>query len=98
VPTYLYECPDCGEFEDFHKIGEHESTWPCPLCGAESRQLINCEGGCWGDEAPRWMVGCVEKGRAGSAMETLKHPSEPRFETRTEFKRYLKEKGLVQCG
>jgi len=96
VPTYLFECPNCGEFEDVHKISDTMDEWPCPKCNAWSRKLINCEGGCWGDEAPRWMVGSPEKGRWGSSMEVLKHPSEPRFETRTEFKKFLKEKGIEQ--
>jgi putative FmdB family regulatory protein len=35
MPTYLYECPACGEFEYEHSIAEQLDTCPrCAVMGA----------------------------------------------------------------
>lgn len=40
MPTYEYECPKCGVFEEFQSI-----TAPvlekCPTCGSKVRRLIS---------------------------------------------------------
>ena len=47
MPTYLYECPTHGEFEEFHSMSQMLEV--CPKCQAEGvaepqklKQLINC--------------------------------------------------------
>ena len=35
MPTYLYECPDHGEFEQQHSINEELEF--CPICQAANR-------------------------------------------------------------
>jgi putative FmdB family regulatory protein len=39
MPTYVYECPRCGEFELRHSISE-PARERCPTCGAAVRRLI----------------------------------------------------------
>ncbi len=40
MPTYEYECPECGiRFERFQKMTE-EPIKACPRCGGKVRRLI----------------------------------------------------------
>lgn len=63
MPTYCYNCPECGEFE--HRQGSYKGKGDntCPRCGAEdaydfgatvqpdvARESVNCEG--WEIHAP----------------------------------------------
>ncbi len=45
MPTYEYECPECGyKFEKFESItAEHRAK--CPECGARCRRLISAGAG-----------------------------------------------------
>ncbi|MFW6381012.1 MAG: FmdB family zinc ribbon protein [Bacillota bacterium] len=43
MPTYLYECENCGRFEEFQKISE-PALEECPECGGEVRKLIGNPG------------------------------------------------------
>lgn len=40
MPVYQYKCTEHGVFERFLKASEHRSVSACPLCEAESRQII----------------------------------------------------------
>lgn len=47
MPTYLYECPDHGEFEEYHSMSKMLEVCPkCQEAGAAEphklKQLINC--------------------------------------------------------
>ena len=45
MPTYEYECRECGQaFERFQGINEDPIT-ECPECGGLVRRLISSEGG-----------------------------------------------------
>ena len=39
MPTYEYNCSNCGEFEHFHSISTVLTQ--CPKCGAPVRRLIS---------------------------------------------------------
>lgn len=39
MPTYLYECPACGEFEQDQAMSAKPLV-RCPTCGDEVRRLI----------------------------------------------------------
>ncbi len=43
MPTYLYECKNCGRFEEFQKITD-EPIKVCPQCGAEVKKIIGAPG------------------------------------------------------
>lgn len=38
MPTYLYECPDHGEFEEYHSMSHLIEE--CPLCQKEGKEVI----------------------------------------------------------
>ena len=39
MPTYEYNCPKCGIFEEFHKMSDRLTH--CPVCGQEVTRLIS---------------------------------------------------------
>lgn len=43
MPTYLYECENCGRFEEFQKITD-DPLQKCPKCGGDVKKLIGSPG------------------------------------------------------
>ncbi|MCC3145900.1 FmdB family transcriptional regulator [Halanaerobium sp. Z-7514] len=43
MPTYLYECENCGRFEKFQNIKD-EALKKCPECGSEVKRIIGSPG------------------------------------------------------
>ncbi|ACL69065.1 FmdB family zinc ribbon protein [Halothermothrix orenii] len=43
MPTYLYECENCGRFEHFQKITD-DPIETCPECGGKVRRIIGSPG------------------------------------------------------
>ena len=39
MPTYEYECPDCGPFSDVRPMAEFDQPQPCPDCGAPIQRI-----------------------------------------------------------
>lgn len=39
MPSYVYECPQCGRFEIFQRISDSALT-ECPTCAASVKKLI----------------------------------------------------------
>ena len=45
VPTYEYECQECGEvFEKFHKMTQRPRV-KCPKCGGKAKKLLGTGAG-----------------------------------------------------
>ncbi|MBO8125806.1 MAG: zinc ribbon domain-containing protein [Firmicutes bacterium] len=40
MPTYEYNCPNCGKFDVFQKISD-DALKTCPTCGANVVRVIN---------------------------------------------------------
>ncbi len=67
MPTYEYECPDCGPFQEVRPMAEFDRPLPCPDCAQPAPRLLTApslgfgaqEGGS-GAAAPRaHMGGCA---------------------------------------
>ncbi len=43
MPTYLYECKNCGRFEEFQNIKD-EPLKECPECGGKVKRIIGAPG------------------------------------------------------
>lgn len=43
MPTYLYECENCGRFEEFQKISDSPLE-KCPECGGKTKRIIGKPG------------------------------------------------------
>ncbi len=40
MPTYDYECGDCGPFREVRPMAEFERKQPCPDCGTPAPRLL----------------------------------------------------------
>jgi putative FmdB family regulatory protein len=40
MPTYDYECEDCGPFAEVRPMAEYDRPQPCPDCGQEAPRLL----------------------------------------------------------
>ncbi len=40
MPTYDYECEDCGPFTEVRPMAEYDRPQPCPDCGQEAPRLL----------------------------------------------------------
>lgn len=40
MPTYEYECQDCGPFAEFHPMSEFDRPQPCPDCSQPAPRLL----------------------------------------------------------
>ena len=90
MPVYDYECEICGTREEFVcGMDERPKRIKCPSCKKRAmRQVIsNGHGGIQCDSAADvpWLK---------SAEDVIKRPYEKPWETRTDYKNYLKENGL----
>lgn len=43
MPTYLYECKNCGRFEEFQNISD-DALEKCPECGNQVKRIIGSPG------------------------------------------------------
>ena len=52
MPTYDYECPDCGPFAEFHPMAEFDRPQPCPDCKQLAPRLLTAPAlGCGAQQA-----------------------------------------------
>jgi putative FmdB family regulatory protein len=42
MPTYDYECADCGPFSEIRPMAEYDRPQPCPDCRSLSPRLLTC--------------------------------------------------------
>jgi putative FmdB family regulatory protein len=40
MPTYEYECPDCGPFAELRPMAEFDRPQPCPDCTQPAPRLL----------------------------------------------------------
>ena len=40
MPTYEYECADCGPFAEVHPMAEFDQPQPCPDCNQPAPRLL----------------------------------------------------------
>jgi putative FmdB family regulatory protein len=40
MPTYDYECEDCGPFTEVRPMAEYDRPQPCPDCGQKAPRLL----------------------------------------------------------
>ncbi len=40
MPTYEYECADCGPFSEVRPMAEFDRPQPCPDCGTDAPRLL----------------------------------------------------------
>ena len=96
MPTYDFRCQKCGNvFESILRLFEYEGLqWPvCSECGTDDivRHFVSGCGGvqCDSINDVSWLP---------SAIKNLPDDAVGKVGSRGEWKRYLKEKGLICTG
>jgi putative FmdB family regulatory protein len=95
MPLYDFKCQKCeNQFELFMSINHPRTAVCCPECGGWAKRVIVAgHGGIQRDE-PTWLNdqvrGCLQDD------DDIADGMEKPIETRTEYKRYLKEHGIVE--
>jgi len=90
MPLYTYECDTCGnQMDRLFPVHHFPETMPCK-CGDRARKVITVgHGGIQTDGDVKWLA---------SARMNLQPDYEKPVETRGEYKRYLKDRGIVERG
>ena len=85
---YEYQCQKCNAiFDMFFSLKEWDVTPNCPDCGGEGKKIITAQ--IQRDE-PVWLNDGVR-----DALQDRDFPHKP-IETRTDYKRYLKDTGIME--
>lgn len=86
MPLYEYECTECKHnFDRFFPLSEWDNKPLCPECGKESKKVLTSN--IQRDE-PTWLDDTVRG--------VLQDPSEKPITNRTEYKRHLKDNGIIE--
>ena len=87
MPLYHYKCQNCtAAYDQFLKLADYKTPVPGPTCGRTGKKVITAQ--IQRDE-PTWLNDEVR----GCLQDT---ESEAPIETRTEYKRYLKDNGIIE--
>lgn len=97
MPLYDFECNNCGEhYEMVFKVDEMPMEIRCTNCGFTAKRIIVLgHGGVHGEEAP-WIREAALQGLQDS--DEVAAGRETPITTRSEYKRHLKAKGIVEKG
>ena len=64
MPTYDYECENCGPFSESHPMAEFDRLQPCPDCGEKAPRLLTVPA-----------IGGMAREDAGAGMQAaMSHP------------------------
>jgi hypothetical protein len=91
MPLYTFEC-SCGKRQDkIFKINECPKETLCSCGGTAKKIIANGNGGiqCDSINDVSWLP---------SAIDNLQPDGERRLTSRSEYKRYLKEKNIIAAG
>lgn len=89
MPIYEYLCPKCSKVhERIFKVTDFPEVVKCKFCGAYAHKIISA-GAIQTDNDATWLP---------SAIKTLQPDHERPITTRTEYKKYLKDKGITPIG
>jgi len=91
MPLYTFECP-CGNRQDeIFKINECPEEISCSCGKIAKKIIISGNGGiqCDSINDVSWLP---------SALDNLQPDGERRLTSRSEYKRYLKEKRIIAAG
>lgn len=88
MPLYEYECSQCGNhFDMFFPLREWDFTPACPDCGGEGKKVLTAQ--IQRDE-PVWLDDSVR-----GSLQDIEAGDRP-IENRTQYKRYLKDNGIIE--
>ena len=88
MPLYTYECCKCGkEMDKIFPLRDCPTEVECVRCRGAAKKILSVgRGGIQTDNDVKWLP---------SACEVLQRHGERPLETRTEYRQYLKDNGLI---
>ena len=87
MPTYEYECSECGyRFEELQSFSE-EPLSECPKCGARVQRLISQGAGLIFKGSGFYITDYVKKNNSGAPASENKKSSTEKSEAKTESKK-----------
>ena len=95
MPIYDFKCLDCeAQTERVMKVDDSRVGLRCEACGGELGRIIVLGHGGFQSDEPGWLddqvKGCLQDTDAVAAG------AEKPIETRTDYKRHLREHGIVE--
>jgi putative FmdB family regulatory protein len=89
MPLYEFKCKNCRKVsEQFFAVAERPDKIKCS-CGKTAKRVLSSRGAILTDGDVKWLA---------SACQTLQKEGERPLQTRSEYKRYLKDNGLIAAG
>lgn len=89
MPLFDYECTRCSHrFEAAFPLAQYDTRPECPACAGPTQKLMTL-GGIQGDQ-PIWLDNSVR-----NQLQDTEDPTERPITTRAEYKKYLKDNGIV---
>ncbi len=67
MPTYEYECPDCGPFSEAHPMAEYDRPQSCPDCAQPAPRLLTLPAIGAGAQSPDATAASVRSHAGGCA-------------------------------
>jgi len=93
MPLYEYECRACGKaVEEYFGIDDFPRSIDCE-CGGEATKTVSVGG--IQDDHPVWIESTND---ALTDPDLVASKQEKKIESRTDLRRVLAERGLVQSG
>jgi len=91
MPLYEFECPHCFSRQDrVFRMDACPIAVRCSQCGKSAKKIISFgHGGIQTDNDVPWLP---------SAVQVLQSDHERPIQTRGEYNRYLKDKGIQPAG
>jgi len=89
MPIYSFECKCGNAFDEIFSVADRPDSMPCHICGGAAGRVISPHGAILCDNDVKWLP---------SACKTLLKDGERPLTTRTEYRKYLKDHGLIATG
>jgi hypothetical protein len=91
APIYTFKCEKCGdELDEIYRIADCPKDRPCMMddCSGRARKVVNFRA-VHGD-SPAWL----DDFQVQAALQDLSIPGTKPLKSRSEYKRFLKERGI----
>ena len=90
MSLYTYSCEHCNKVMDkVFPIKDCPRTVECISCRRPAKKILVVGHGGFQSTEPSWL---------SSACDVLQPDNEPKLESRTEYNKYLKDRGLIPIG
>ena len=91
MPTYDFKCLECNEtFEKLLPLNRYKEPQTCTKCGGKTKKILTLGHGGIQDDHPKWLDYKIIR-----QLQDTDDPTIKPIETRMEYKKHLKDNGVV---